>query len=85
MTDANDWRLANAPRDLARAVMRRAKYAPTSPAWDHDHCELCGQKIADARIAEALHEAYLWQEKGRWICPACVVDFLAHFGWTILE
>jgi hypothetical protein len=83
MMDANDWRIANVPVRLRKAVLQRANYVQPSATWDHDHCTCCWQKIAEPHIEEALHDGYVTLAGADWICPECFVDLSLHFAWTL--
>jgi hypothetical protein len=43
-------------------------------AWDHEHCELCYEKISD--LGDAQREGYLNQD-GQWVCTECFQKYIA--------
>jgi hypothetical protein len=83
--DEPDWRLSNGGDHLKGLALARRVWRETRPQWDHDHCELCMAKIADARIPEALHEAYATKDEYRWICEVCFGDFREFYGWRLTD
>lgn len=56
------------------------------PAWDHDHCELCRQRITDdSRCYNA--DASGWRTgcdwgSYAWVCETCFTAFEAKLGFT---
>ena len=83
MVDSTDWRLTHAPAFLTHACLRFQTYAKHSATWDHEHCVLCWQKIAEPDLPGAVHEAYVVMARDEWICPACFHALADHFGWTL--
>lgn len=81
MSDA-DWRLDGQETYLKGTLLVRRQWRETRPGWDHDHCEFCGVKFGDERIADALHEGWTTLDGYRWICDECYRDFKDRFGWT---
>jgi len=55
---ADDWRRQGQERYLVGVTLKRMRWSSKTPAWDHDHCDFCGTKIASDDIADSLHEAY---------------------------
>lgn len=77
----SDWRLQGQEQYLKGAVLHRVGYTPSSPEWEHDHCEFCWQKLS---LAEAdVHEGYATKDGCHWICAGCYEDFRTQFGWTL--
>ena len=43
-------------------------------AWDHEHCQLCFEKISD--VGDAVREGYR-SDDGKWICITCYRKYIA--------
>lgn len=82
-----DWRLTGQEFSLVGRPLRRARWVPYRPGWDHDHCEFCWAEISDDRTGHAdLEEAWVTADDNRtWICPSCFDDFRARFRWVIVD
>jgi len=57
-----------------------------SPAWDHDHCEVCWQRLTNDPSYED-GEAAGWRTgcdwgSYRWVCDGCFRAFEDGLGWT---
>ena len=81
----HDWRLMGQQKYLTGATLVRRRWRQSRPHWDHDHCEFCGAKFADDRLADALHEGWTTPDEYRWICDGCFHDFRERFGWNVHE
>jgi hypothetical protein len=58
---------------------------PSKP-WDHDHCESCWAKFAEADLsADAHHEGYATADNYRWIREHCFEEVKEQFGWRLIE
>ena len=80
----DDWRLTNQEEYLRGATLHWRRYTAPRPDWDHDHCEFCWAKFADADLVPgALEAGYTTDDGYRWICEACFADFRERFGWHI--
>ena len=85
MTTDEDWRLTGQEAYLVGVPLCWRTYEG-SESSDHDHCEFCFAKFAEADvIAEALHAGYATLDRYRWICQQCFVDFRQRFEWTVVE
>ena len=73
------------------AFARRA-YRPYGESWDHDHCEFCSAKLAEAGSVAAEAEDVLTHGFAttaehpvgadyHWVCEPCFRDFATEFGW----
>ena len=82
MVEGDDWRLTDQERYLQGAAFRWRQYACPRPGWDHDHCEFCWAKFAEADGPEVLREGYTTAE-GLWVCVACFADFRGRFEWHV--
>lgn len=89
----DDWRRMGQEDYLppGTSLVWRSYTAP-SPAWDHDHCEFCWAKFAQARSPDAsglltegwtTTSAYLKGANYHWVCTTCCDDFAEEFGWTL--
>lgn len=56
-----------------------ARYVPPRPDWDHEHCELCFEKIGTG----GLPGGYATADRYRWLCPECWRDFREECEWTL--
>jgi hypothetical protein len=56
----------------------------TRARWDHDHCEFCGAKFADAEWAE-VREGWTAPTEYHWICDQCFRDFRERFAWKVVS
>lgn len=83
MNRQDDWRLRGQEEYLTGVMLVRQPWKPSNPTNDHDHCEFCWEKFADCD--ECLHEGYSTQDRYRWICPSCFVDFKERFQWRVQE
>ena len=81
--DDADWRLHGQEQDLLGAVLRRRRYLPPRPDWDHDHCEFCWVKFMDVDHPGIERDGYVTRDGYRWICHTCFDSFRARFGWTV--
>jgi hypothetical protein len=84
MREANDWRLTNQLAYLKGATLRRSAYRAYGDSWEHDHCEFCWAKFAEAGAPESLEEGYTTQNEYHWICSTCFVDFEDLFEWKVV-
>lgn len=85
MIGDDDSRLAGQERYLKDAVLRRSKYEPPSPDWDHDHCEFCWEKFMQSANGDVLNEGYVTEDGKHWICPTCFTDFREMFGFVLSD
>jgi len=77
----DDWRLDIPHPHLRGQTLVKAALG-ACPGWDHEHCELCFDKLTG--------NGAVWYRTGTppkqwWICPVCFEDFREHFGWTESE
>ena len=79
-----DWRLKNAPDDLAGSEVRYRLYKMPRPLWDHDHCILCWQKIAEPPMPDSVHDGYALADDD-WICPDCFRTFAEYLHLRVNE
>jgi hypothetical protein len=66
--------------------MRRIRWRPSRPGWDHDHCEFCSGEISDRPIDDHTQFNAAWvtaDDEDHWVCPQCFDDFRDRFGWSI--
>jgi hypothetical protein len=89
-TPQSDWRLTNQENYLKGASLSLRKFSirPEQPQWDHEHCEFCWVKIVvknESADPQLLTEAYATKDGSHWICPKCLEDFRALFGWIIAD
>ena len=86
MTSDDDWRLTGQETYLSGVPLCWRTYEDESENSDHDHCEFCFAKFAEAdRIPDALHAGYTTLDSYRWICQQCFGDFRQRFDWTVVE
>lgn len=89
-----DRRPADKEERFRGAIFVRRIYAPSSPEWEHEHCELCGAEIVERGshwdTADAVYEGYSTpgpteapMEDWYWVCPSCFEDFRERLGWTL--
>lgn len=80
MIPKDDWRRTWQDSLPKGAVFRCvAQYVPPRPDWDHEHCELCFEKIG----AGGIPGGYAAADGYRWLCPVCWQDFHEEFDWTL--
>lgn len=80
MVPKDDWRRTWQDIIPRGAVFHYvAQYVPPRPDWDHEHCELCFEKIGTGGIAGG----YATADEYRWLCPVCWRDFHEEFDWTL--
>ena len=60
-------------------VLHLRTWRPSQPAWDHDHCEVCGRVISDGEYEHALAAAYANAAEDFWICPDCFGKYRQFF------
>lgn len=76
----NDWRRTWQDDIPKGAVFHyAARYTLPRPGWDHEHCELCFEKIGTGGIPGG----YATVDEYRWLCPVCWQDFHEEFNWTL--
>lgn len=80
MVESTDWRWNGQERFLYGVRFRPERYAATSPHWDHEHCEMCGDKISE--YEGDTNDAYCSADKRHWVCPRCFADFAVVLKWT---
>lgn len=86
MTSDDDWRLTGQEAYLSGVPLCWRTYEDRSENSDHDHCEFCFAKFAEADcIPDALHVGYATLDGYRWICQQCFDDFRQRFEWTVVE
>jgi hypothetical protein len=67
----------------------RKPYKEYRPGWDHDHCAVCGAKLAKPGFEgePTLHEGYATTaeyEHGadyEWVCPECFAASKVAMDW----
>jgi hypothetical protein len=77
---------------LAGATLVWKRYRAPSPEWDHEHCEFCWAKFAEAEIGDDLlqggYGARATSPEGHddyyWICDQCADDLCGRFNWIII-
>ena len=76
MSQESDWRLQSGGGPLVegRTFTWKLWHAP-KPSWDHDHCELCGQKLTDLKLPDSRAEGYADECEYYWLCAQCALDF----------
>jgi len=80
-----DWRVRDQAAYLQGVRLERATFVST-PTWDHEHCEFCYAKFADASlIPDALREGYSTVDRYYWVCTSCFDDFREQFDWALHE
>ena len=88
---SDDWRtelLDMIPYLRGQSFVRKA-YRDYRPGWDHDHCAVCGVKLAEPSIEGEgiLHEGlgitadYSHGADYEWVCPACFEACKDQMGW----
>ena len=80
--DDSDWRLRGQEKWLKGLTLSRRFWRQTRPHWDHDHCEFCNAKFADAEWVE-VREGWTTPTEYHWICDQCFSDFRERFGWQV--
>lgn len=83
MPDKDDWRRQGQEAYLLGLRFQRKPYTKYRDDWDHDHCEFCGQKLAEYKADDVLNEGYATEDNYRWLCPECFDDFKEEFGWEL--
>jgi hypothetical protein len=82
----DDWRLQGQEKYLRGVALSFRLYTRSSPTWDHDHCEFCGVRFAEAKVdSGAVHEGFATSDGYRWICATCFADFRERFSWQLVE
>lgn len=84
LVDDDDWRLSGHVDHLMGAKLRWSIYRKPRPAWDHDHCVFCTQKIMEEPHPRAIQAAYVAVATSDWVCPDCFTDFRERFRWEVL-
>ena len=80
MVPKDDWRRTWLEDIPPGSVLHfAARYKPPRPSWDHEHCELCGEKIGWG----GLPGGYAAADEYRWLCPVCWEVFRAECGWAL--
>ena len=83
MTEKDDWRRQGQEAYLLGSTFERKPYTRYRDGWDHDHCEFCGQKLAEFEGEGILNEGYATQNNYRWVCAECFSDFKDEFKWRL--
>ena len=89
---ADDWRtevLETIPYLRGQCFVRKP-YKAYRPDWEHDHCAVCGVKIAEPNVAgdDVIHEGFATTseyERGEdyeWVCAECFVASKEAMRWT---
>lgn len=95
MTD--DWRLTPEKERFRGAVFVRREWYPPKPSWDHDHCEFCWKKFAEADLADpepTVQAGYTTagpigrppeerEPAYHWVCDDCFEDFREQFEFQL--
>ena len=77
-----DWRLRSQATYLKGLRFERADWMP-GEASDHEHCEFCWAKFADASLVQdALPWGYATADRYYWVCASCFDDFRTDFQWV---
>lgn len=64
-------------------VLIRQKYTRYSDSWDHDHCEICGNKLMEVASEDAEDEGYSTEDRYNWFCLACVKKYDKFAKWIL--
>lgn len=80
-----DPRLWGQELHLQGVTFHWSRYTQPSPTWDHDHCEFCFQRFAEAQAGytDAQHCGYTTEDRFNWICKKCFEDFKDRLNWII--
>ena len=81
-----DWRLQGQEDFLQGRRLRRSRWWPYRPGWDHDHCEFCWADFGAAKSDHIEFDGgYVTAEDNyHWICTPCFEDFHEQFEWTVV-
>jgi len=57
-------------------VLKKWKVPKENPNWDHDHCEICFQRISNSNYSDEEREAFADEKEEDWICRKCFNKYL---------
>jgi hypothetical protein len=67
----------------ADVVLINRKYTRDSETWDHDHCDVCGQKFIEKPGPDAIDHGFSTVDAYNWICEACVGKYSSMATWIL--
>lgn len=67
----------------AGVVLFKRKYTKHSESWDHDHCDVCGQKLTEKPGPDDLVQGFATEDSYHWICEACVSKYNSIATWEL--
>jgi hypothetical protein len=87
MPEQDDWRLKQMPgADLVRGhTFTWKKWRGPNPSWDHDHCALCNQKLAEQDWPDVQHWGYADEKDYHWLCEECALAVKDGLNLTLLN
>jgi hypothetical protein len=86
MPQHDDWRLQSGCADFVKGhTFTWKKWRGPKPSWDHDHCALCGQKLAEHDWPDVQHDGYADEQDYNWLCGQCGKDFQTILNLTLIE
>ena len=88
--EENNEKLAARLHYLLGSSFTRTPYRKLSDEWEHEHCQVCWEKISEIKGEGILHEAYAstatekWRAEFHWICSECYEKHREHMLWTVV-
>jgi hypothetical protein len=75
--EEDDWRLQGGTKLVMGHTLTWKKWRAPRPSWDHDHCTLCFQRLAEPEkhFTDAQYEGYADERDYYWLCRQCALDF----------
>lgn len=76
---------------LVGGAFARKRYRKPSEQWDHDHCAVCWQKLAEFETQGIQHEGFASTATEarpadyHWICFRCFPRFREVMHWNLVE
>ncbi len=64
-------------------ALYRKKYSRYSESWDHDHCDICSQKLMEAPGQDIENEGYSTDDSYNWICIGCANKYGPFAKWIL--
>jgi hypothetical protein len=85
MPQHDDWRLqAGGPKVVMGHTFTWKRWHAPRPSWDHDHCALCNQELAEHDLPGVQHEGYADERDYHWLCGQCAQDFKTVLNLTLI-
>jgi hypothetical protein len=86
MAQQDEWRLQMPGANRVRGqTFTWKKWHASNLDWDHDHCELCTQKLAEQDWPDVQHWGYADEKDYHWLCEECALIVKDALNLTLIN